>query len=369
MKLNRKVNGDGSVIDVLLDDEQDLGDIASRLSEAEERGLAPGYGPLTEAEKRARVAQLEMRDRRWQEEQFRNFLRLGREGLDERAQAVGVDAAGGYITPASFAASFTESLKAHDEIFEASTLIETDRGTGCSFPIDDDTAAVATIVAESGTSLLSSPVVFDQIAFGRAPMWRTGHIICSNELVTDSRFNLAGLLARNFGKRFARGVGASFITKLLTDADVAVTSAAPTALTGDELLDLVSAVDSDYQMRGSFLMRSATLTMLRKIKSSSGGDYLLPIGRDANGRKTLFDFPVYESPSMPAATAGLKAIAFGDLSRFIRRQVRNSLTVRSYTERYATADQTAFEGFLRVDSALSKAANAPMPIRLLAMHS
>ena len=82
--------------------------------------------------------------------------------------------------------------------------------------------------------------------------------------------------------------------------------------------------------------------------------------------EVLFDFSVYMSSSMANIEANAKPIAFGDLSRFIRRQVRNSLAVKTYVERYAPSGQIAWEGFLRVDGRLAKAANAPLPIRLLA---
>jgi HK97 family phage major capsid protein len=116
-------------------------------------------------------------------------------------------------------------------------------------------------------------------------------------------------------------------------------------------------------------MNITTLTALRKLKASTGGSYLLPIGRDASGRWTLFDFPVFVSPSMASIGASNKPIAFGDLSRFIRRQVRNSLNVKMYNERYATSGQVAWEAFLRTDGRLAKAANSPLPIRLLQCHS
>jgi HK97 family phage major capsid protein len=302
---------------------------------------------------------------REREENFELFLRSS----EVRAQAVGVDASGGYITPASFADRFTVSLKQFDQLFDVATLVETDKGTACNFPIDDDTGAVSTIVAENAQSLTSSPVVFDTVAFGRCPQHRSGHIIASMELVQDAAYDFSGLLAQNFGRRFARGVGAAFITQLLSDAAVGVTTASPSAITGDEILDLIASVDAAYAMRGAFLMSTATLTALRKLKASTSGDYLLPFGKDAAGRKTLFDFPIYESPSMPAIGATNKSIAFGDLSRFIRRQVRNSLTVKTYVERYATSGQVGYEGFLRVDGKLAKAANAPVPVRLLQCHS
>ena len=371
-KLHLEHLADGSVVETLLGDEERTARAVRMLEEdgdVRNVDFRDGESPLTMEQRRARIAGFEQQVAREEAENFRNFLCLGKEGLDQRAQAVGTDSAGGFITPASFADRFTVSLKQYDQIFDVATLVETDKGTAFSFPMDDDTGAVATVVAENAQSLTSSPVVFDNVAFGRCPMWRSGHIIGSLELAADSAFDLSGVLAAGFGRRFARGVGASFITQLLSDATTGVTTASPTAITGDEILDLIASVDNAYAIRGSFLMSTATMTALRKLKASTGGSYLLPFGKDAAGRKTLFDFPVYESPSMPAIGALAKVIAFGAVDRFIRRQVRNSLTIRTYTERYANAGQIAWEGFLRVDGKLAKAANAPVPVRLLAMHS
>ena len=195
-------------------------------------------------------------------------------------------------------------------------------------------------------------------------MFRSGHVICPMELVEDSAYDLAGLLANSFGRRMARGVGAAFITSLLTDADAGVTTAAASP-TADEVLDLIASVDDAYAQNGAFLMSTATLTVLKKLKASTGGQYALDVDRAANGQITIEGYPVFQSPSMPGIASAAKVIAFGDLSRFIRRQVRNSLEVRMYRERYATSGQVAYESFLRVQGKLAKATNAPMPIRLL----
>src|SRR5262249_60049285 len=137
---------------------------------------------------------------------------------------------------------------------------ETDRGTAFSYPLDDDTGAVATIVAENAQSTTASPVTFGNVAFARCPQWRSGHIIASMELAADSAFPLSTVLAGLFGRRMARGVGAQFITNLIADATVGVTSASPTALTADEILDLIASVDPAYSQAGGFLMNVTTLT-------------------------------------------------------------------------------------------------------------
>ncbi len=339
---------------------------------AEELDFSDEIRPTSMRERRKQISDFEVSVRNEKEYAFDTFLRQGEQWLDEkqkRALAVGVDASGGYLTPASFADTFTASLKAHDEIFDAARLFETDKGTACGFPTDDDTSAVATLVAENAVSTTASPVTFDNVAFGRCPQWRSGHIVASMELAADSAYPLANVLAGMFGRRMARGVGAQFIANLIADSDAGVTSAATGAVTGDELLDLVASVDPAYAANGGFLMNITTLTALRKLKASTAGSYLLDFDRDPNGRLMLFDFPVFISPSLANMSAGTKPIAFGDLSRFIRRQVRNSLAVKVYNERYAEKGQVGYESFLRVDGKLAKAASSPLPIRFLACHS
>lgn len=44
-------------------------------------------------------------------------------------------------------------------------------------------------------------------------------------------------------------------------------------------------------------------------------------------------------------TTGQKTVAFGDLSRFIRREVANSLSTKVYFERYAEFGQIGYEAF------------------------
>ena len=236
---------------------------ASRVSVRDRR-------PLDRHARMAEYAAEIAAENRKADEVFLEFLRSGKDFVPEefRSQAVGSGAAGGFITPQSFADRFTQSLKQYDQLFDVATLLETDTGTGCNFPMDDDTSAVATIVLENAPSLITSPVMFDSVTFGRCPMWRSGLVNASTELVSDSAFDLAGLLAKSFARRFARGVGAAFVTQLLADADVAVTSASPTVVTPDELLSLMGALDASYAMRGVFLMSFASYIARSASRSS-----------------------------------------------------------------------------------------------------
>ncbi len=184
------------------------------------------------------------------------------------------------------------------------------------------------------------------------------------------------MIATAAAARFQAGIGPAFVSTLLTDAVSGVTSASPTAVTADELLDLVASVDEAYAVNGSWCMRLSTLLALWKLKASSGGDYLFPAGqRDLQGRPLLAGFPVYLCPSMPQMVANATPVSFGNHNRFYRRQVRNSLQVRTYVERYAEYGQVAWEVFWRVDGHLMLAPpyGSPLvsqsPVKYLTMHS
>jgi HK97 family phage major capsid protein len=306
-------------------------------------------------------------DNRRHDEQFREYLRDGKAAfayMEERAQSELTGSTGGFIVPQGFYSNLVVALKKVDGIFAASSVLPTSESGTFQIPLDDDSANVAAIVSESGTSAAVDSV-YDQLSFGKCPTWRSGQVRASLELAADSFFDLAGLLAGSFGRRFARGIGAAHTASLLTAATQGKLAASPTAITGDELLDLIASVDPAYSVNGAFLMNLTTLTALRKLKGSTSGDYLLDFDIDAQGRLTLFDQPVFISPSMPAMTTGLKSVAYGDLSRFFRREVLGSLTVKTLVERYAEVGQIAYEASWRVDGALAKAANSPVPVKYL----
>jgi len=301
---------------------------------------------------------------------FREFLAYGeREGVyqreEARALAEGVGSSGGFIVPAEFYREVLAALKQYDGLFDAAGVVRTPGGGDFVQPLDDDSANAAAIVSENTTSSFVD-AAFDRIAFGKCPNWRSGFIKASLELTEDVP-NLEALLAGSFGRRFARGIGATFTTTLLGSASVGKTAASATAVTGDEILDLVASVDPAFGQNGGFLMNFTTWTALRKLKGSTSGDYLLPIGRDAAGRPTLFGQTVFISSSMPNMTTGQKSIAFGALDRFVRREVTGSLVVKRFGERFIEAGQIGFEAYWRVDGALAKAANSPVPVKFLQM--
>lgn len=311
--------------------------------------------------------------------EFMAYLQRGKEAIDPKKgfemarqiqAAIGVttDAAGGYLVPQSFATRFESMLVGTDRLFEVAQLFETATGSATGFPVMEDTASAAAVVAENSASNAGPDLVFAALAFSKCPTFRSGIIRASFELVNDTAFNFEQLLADAGGVRMARGIGAAFVTTLLANATLGKTAASTTAVTGDELFDLVDSVDPAYQVNGSWLMARPTLTSILKLKASTAGTYLFESAVDSAGRPTLLGMPVYLCPSMPALTAGQKVLSFGDHSKFVRRECKNSLVVKVYTELYAPLGQVGYEIFLRADGGLLKSASNS-PCKYLQLHS
>jgi hypothetical protein len=105
---------------------------------------------------------------------------------------------------------------------------------------------------------------------------------------------------------------------------VGVTSAAPTAIAGDEVIDLVYSVRPFYRANGKFVVSDDAVRILRKLKDANGR-YLWQ-DNALNGLTTaapasLLGYPVYTEVNMPVVAATSKSVAFGDFSKYQIRDV------------------------------------------------
>lgn len=303
---------------------------------------------------------------------FTAFLRSGdRQWIPQlrAAQGEGTTAGGGALAPPSFAEKLFVLMAAIDGLWAEATLLETPRGTAMGFPTLDDTENSSTIVAENGTSSVDSPdLTFGTIAFGTCPTWRTTVVGCSQELAQDSFFDIDGLLAKAFSIRLQRGIGARFVSTLMSQAPVGATSTAAAGIVAADLFAVAESLNSAYYPRASWCMSQATLLGILGLKTTTGA-FVFPAAVDALNRPTLMSFPVLLCPSMPAVAATATAVSFGDHSAFVKRIVRNSLEVIALTQLFAKLGQIAYFARWRVDGSLMLNAGGASPVQVLQQHS
>lgn len=97
-------------------------------------------------------------------------------------------------------------------------------------------------------------------------------------------------------------------------------------------------------------MRDSTVKLIRKLKDSTG-QYLWQPGLQAGQPDTILSRPLVVNPNVPAATTGLRSVAFGDISRYYIRDVEG-VTVKVLNELYAANGQVGFRIHRRTDGDL-----------------
>lgn len=80
---------------------------------------------------------------------------------------------------------------------------------------------------------------------------------------------------------------------------------------GDKLIDLVQSLRTPYRQGAVFVMNSATLARVRKLKDNNN-QYLWVAGLSGERGATLLGYPVVEAEAMPDVAIDSLSIAFGN---------------------------------------------------------
>ncbi len=261
------------------------------------------------------------------------------------------DANGGYLVPVEFERQIVAGLEESNVIRSIAKTITTSAER--KIPIAA-THSTAQWTAENAAYTESSPT-FAQKTIDAFKL--TDLVKVSIELLQDSMFDLeiyiAGEFARAFGiaeeEAFCIGNGTGRPTGIFTASGgtVGVTAGSATAITVDNLIDLIYALKSPYRRNAVFLMKDVTVSSLRKLKDSNGA-YLWQPSVQAGQPDRLLGYPLYTSPYVPTAAADALPIAFGDFSNYWIAD-RMGRTVQRLNELYAGNGQVGFIATERVD--------------------
>jgi HK97 family phage major capsid protein len=277
-----------------------------------------------------------------------------------RAQSVGTDAAGGYTVPEGFQAEIMKAMQAWGPMLNpgVTRVINTATGNQLPWPTVDDTSNTGTQRAENAETT-EEDVTFGQRVLN-AYTFDSSLVRVSLELLQDSAFDMNQLLAELFGERIGRSANAALTTGTGTNqpngiatAASAGTSAAASALTFDNVIDLMHSVDPAYRQNPScaFMFNDSTLGYIRKLKDGDG-NY---IWQEANVRSgepsTILGRPYVVNQAMADIGTGNRSVLFGDMNKYVVRRVRD-FTLMRLAERYAEFRQVGFIAFNRFDGEL-----------------
>jgi len=261
------------------------------------------------------------------------------------------DTDGGYLVPVEFERQIVMGLEEFNIIRTIAKIITTSAER--KIPVAA-THSIAQWTAENAAYTESDPT-FAQKEIDAYKL--TDLVKVSIELLQDSMFDLESYIAAEFARAFGVaeeeafciGNGTGRPTGLFTASggEIGVTVTSPTAITADNLIDLVYALKSPYRRNAVFLMRDNTVSSLRKLKDNNG-QYLWQPSVQAGQPDRLWGYPIYTSPYAPIAAANALPIAFGDFSNYWIAD-RMGRTVQRLNELYAGNGQVGFIATQRVD--------------------
>ena len=303
---------------------------------------------------------------------FHKFLKHGIEALsqDERAvmlqpfdvsggiqaaQSTGSGGSCGYAVPNDAMHPLIEAMKQIGGVLPYCSIISSDTGADLPIPTDNETAIEGEIVTENSQHN-EGDVTLSQVVL-QSFLYSSKIVRVSVQLMDDAGFNFGDYVMKKLGLRVGRitakhwvvGSGASQPRGIVTASSVGKTAASATAVTYDELVDVMHSVDPIYRAKGTWLMSDTTYAALRKLKD--GQNRALYGEMAGSAPDMLLGRPIAIDPNMPSMTAGQKSILFGDLSSYYVRIVKGPRVMR-LQERYAEFAQLGFMAFLRADGDL-----------------
>lgn len=287
--------------------------------------------------------------------------------IERRALSAGTGNTGGYTVPEGFANKLEVALKYIGGMMEVATIMQTETGNTIPYPTMNDTGNVGEWLAENpGSDTNTADPSFGVVNL-QAYVASSKSVIVSNLLLQDSAFDIETYLAQAFAQRiialtnpaFTTGNGSGIPQGIVIGATASgVTSVAASAITFENLIDLFHTIDPLYRKNSMWMFNDSTVKALRKITDEQG-QYIWSPAITADAPATILGKPYMINNDVAAIGASAKSVIFGDLKKYLIREVRGG-NVQRLVEKYAEKNQTAFVLFKRYDGRLIDAGTHPV---------
>jgi HK97 family phage major capsid protein len=255
------------------------------------------------------------------------------DGAEFRAQTTSTTA-GVYTVPVELAEQLVRVMLAWGPMYDPGVTSEMVTGGGGTIYIPTVNDTTVTAEAHTEATALTDDGGKD-VTFGRATLssfaFDTEFVKWSWELNQDSIFNIEALLRDLLGERLGRianskltvGAGTTEPFGIVTRSALGVTSASASAITVDEIMDLVHSVDPAYRQapKVRFMFNDTTLKAIRKLKDGNG-QYIWQMGNIQNGAPgSLLGYSYSINQAMESIAAAKKVMLFGDFGKYYVRKV------------------------------------------------
>ena len=287
--------------------------------------------------------------------------------------------AGADTIPQGFVYSLENALKWFGGMRQSrARVLRTATGNPLPWPTMNDTGNVGEWVAENtAISQATTEMAFSAVTFG-AHKSSSKLVLVPIELIQDSAFDVQAFVAEALGIRLGRLQNTAFTVGTGTTQPIGITSGATLGVTGatgetttvvyNDINNLIHSVDPAYRIGAEFMLHDLSAAVIEQLKDTNGrpllNDTLTGISGPVEAgkietRKTLLGYPVVINSDMATMAANAKSILFGDMSKYVIRDVMDLMLVR-FGETYMASGQIGYVCFMRTDGALVDAGMHPV---------
>ena len=232
----------------------------------------------------------------------------------------GIDSSGGYLVPEEYDTRLVQGLSDENILRKLGTIIK----TSGEHKINIAGTKPAAAWIEEGEPLSFGDATFNQVILDAHKLHVAVKV--TEELLYDNAFGLENYLIDQFAKALANAEEDAFLNgngegkppgifAVNGGGEVAVTTASSTAITYDEIVNLVYALKRPYRKNAKFILNDQTIATLRKLKDGNG-QYIWQPALQAGETDRLLGYEVLTSAYVPTIEAGAPVIAFGDFSYY-----------------------------------------------------
>lgn len=271
---------------------------------------------------------------------------------------------GSYLVPITLWTELERTMKQFGGMLDACRVINTADGGTLNWPTNDDTTATGNWLDEPRASALTvENPIFSRKQYSAYTIGTLAKVTV--EILQDERVNLLPeILTQILGERIGRGLNVAFTigngsgkpTGLLdasNGASTGKTTASGSAITKQEVLDLLHSVDPAYRVGPNvgWMMNDSTLNAIRDLDvSTSVAPIWQPSFQEGMPNK-IAGYRYWVNQDFPSIATTNDVMAFGDFSKYIIRQVARP-TLAVLQERYMDELHRGYVMWARYDGKL-----------------
>jgi HK97 family phage major capsid protein len=268
----------------------------------------------------------------------------------------GTTTEGGFLVPNDLMAGIIVKRDETSILRKAGATVKTTSRDVADFVSENGSMVEFVITAEEGAVDEDEPTFSNP----QATIYNMTKLVkVSTQLLEDTDADLVGTINEMFGrawgltenKYFCAGTGSSQPQGITYGGTAGLTLDSAAYVHSAEIPELYYKLGSQYMDGAGWVMKNATLGLIQGLVGDNFQFVPTPAG---SMQPMLWSKPVWVSDAMPAATAGLKAIAFGNYAYYGWAE-RKVMSVQRLNELYAGTGQVGFLATVRVGGVVLQA--------------